>query len=142
MSKPVWNKGKTAATDPRVAAYGKKGGETRKGHTPWNKGLTAQEDPRVPSGDRFAHRPPPTNKGKIIAEVPRYEAVHYRLNRLRTGTCMNCNRMGKTHMALIRGRGTLTNANGPRAGLLFSNDLEDYWELCPKCHAHYDRGLL
>jgi len=33
-----WNKGETAATDSRVAAYGKKSGQSRKGRPPWNIG--------------------------------------------------------------------------------------------------------
>ena len=56
-----------------------------------------------------------------------YSAIHHFLirNFPKSGTCDECEKVGKTHYALLRGRS-------------YSRNREDYRELCPRCHKWYD----
>ena len=60
-------------------------------------------------------------------ENPSYNTLHRWLidNYKKTGKCFNCEREGKTHWA--------------RVSKTYTRNIEDYRELCPKCHIHYDR---
>lgn len=69
-----------------------------------------------------------------------YRKAHKLLDEARTGRCSRpgCVRKGVTEMALIRGRGYLSDPAGQHAGVLFSDKRDDYIELCVSCHRRYD----
>jgi hypothetical protein len=139
-----WNKGLTKDTDPRVAAYGKKSGNTRVGNPVWNSGLTKDTDDRVANASKkvsaslstfFAD---PKNREAMYKEDPGYGAVHMRLKFMKTGNCTNCPKRGvRTQMALIHGCATHYRE---KDGLAYSINLQDYQEMCGSCHNFYDRG--
>src|SRR3990167_254403 len=54
-----------------------------------------------------------------------YTSIHSYLRQFKKGLCMFCKRIGKTHLALKKGK-------------KHKRDLKSYIELCPSCHGKYD----
>ena len=66
-------------------------------------------------------------EGKIrIQNLTNYVSIHSYLRRYKKGQCEKCGRVGKTHLA-------------KRHGKEHERKIENYLELCPRCHIAYDR---
>lgn len=65
--------------------------------------------------------------GRPLVEFPSYNTVHAYLNMHypKTGICSQCGAASATDYALIHGHE-------------YTRDIEDYHELCRRCHMHYD----
>lgn len=73
--------------------------------------------------------------GRKPIATPTYSGMHSRLTMLRTGHCSTPDCDGTpTEMALIHGRAIATSEQGRP----YSNRIEDYRELCARCHRRYD----
>lgn len=59
-----------------------------------------------------------------------YRVLHAKINRLkpRYGVCSNCKKRGKTELSNVSGE--------------YKDDLNDWQELCGKCHYKYDKEVL
>jgi hypothetical protein len=67
--------------------------------------------------------------GKNIKKTNNYRTLHARLcSRFpKKGVCERCQLVKKTYYAKIKGHE-------------YTDNREDYYELCQKCHMNYDRG--
>lgn len=61
-----------------------------------------------------------------IQELTNYTSIHWYLRRFKTGKCSKCFRVGKTQLAKKHSKN-------------HERKIENYLELCPKCHLAYDR---
>lgn len=148
MSRSSWNRGLTKETDPRVKGWNKGltkdtdtrvalMAERRRGGSSWSHGLTKETDQRVALGAVHKRGKTPWNRGRSTLDVG-YRTVHMRARNRKTGVCAHCGERKKTTMALIHGRATRCQLNDPKRRH-FSVNLDDYVELCYRCHWHYDR---
>lgn len=104
----IWNKGKITPEETR-----EKISKRLKGRTPWNKG---KKYPQITGENNHNW------KGDNVG----YGALHHWVSRhkKKTGICKKCDKKRKTHWANISGK--------------YKRDLDDWKELCPKCHKKFD----
>ncbi len=118
----------------------KKMSESQKGKIPWIKGKKHTQETkkkmsmaaigRIPwnKGKKFEHRQD-ENSYQYKGSKASYSAIHHWVNK-RRGTAKKCSKCGST-----------VNCQWSNVDHLYKRVLEDYKELCAKCHNKYDRKL-